>query len=75
MTFGLCAGAGRVQAGEVAASAGVRASDCLARAPRSRSGRRPGVHSADMSEIAAEATGEDHWNSEVLPRWSESVRS
>ena len=75
MTFGLCAGAGRVQAGEVAASAGVRAPDCLARAPRSRSGSRLGVHSADMSEIAAEVTSGDRWNSEVLPRWSESVRS
>ena len=33
MTFGLCAGAGRVQAGEVAASAGVRASDFRACVP------------------------------------------
>ena len=74
MTFGLCAGAGRVQAGEVAASAGVRASDCLARARR-RSVSRLGVHSADINEIAVEVAGEDRWNSAVLPRWSESVRS
>ena len=58
MTFGLCAGAGRVQAGEVAASAGVRASDCLARARR-RSGPRLGVHSADINELAVEVTGGD----------------
>ena len=75
MTFGLCAGAGRVQAGEVAASAGVRAPDCLARAPRSRSGLRLGVHSADINEIAVEVAGGDRWNSAVVPQHVASVRS
>ena len=57
MTFGLCAGAGRGQAGG-AASVGW-GPDCLACAPRSRPDRRPGVHSADISEIAVEVTSGD----------------
>ena len=75
MTFGLCAGAGRVQAGEVAASAGVRVSDFRACVPRSRSVSRLGVHSADINELAVEVTGVDRWNSEVVPRRVASVRS
>lgn len=75
MTFGLCAGAGRVQAGEVAARAEARASDFPVIVAWSRAGSRPGVHSADINELAVEATSGDRWNSAVLPRWSESVRS
>ena len=75
MTFGLCAGAGRVQAGEAAARAEARASDFPVIVAWSRSGSRLGVHSADINEIAVEVAGGDRWNSAVLPRWSESVRS
>lgn len=66
MTFGLCAGAGRVQAGEAAASAGVRASDFPVIVAWSRAGSRPGVHSADINELAVEATSGDRWNSAVV---------